>query len=160
MRQETIVKTWLKFDELSEKGQAKALSDNYHINVSDDFWYESTYEDAKEINCKINGFDIDRGSYCELEFTANAEDVANAIIKNHGESCDTYKLAKAFLFESTLQSNSSYQELCNDFKKDLAEEYLSILRREYEYLTSDEAIKETIEANEIEFDADKYEGKV
>lgn len=160
MRKETIVKTWLTFDELSEKGQAKALSDNYNINVSDSFWYESIYEYTKEINCKINGFDIDRGSYCELEFTANVEDVANAIIKNHGESCDTYKLAKTFLSDSLLQSNLSYQELCDEFKKDLSEEYLSILRREYEYLTSDEAIKETIEANEIEFDADKYEGKV
>ena len=45
-------------------------------------------------------------------------------------------------------------DVADDFKKDLQAEYASILQREYEYLTSEEAIRNTIEANEYEFDID------
>jgi hypothetical protein len=40
-----------------------------------------------------------------------------------------------------------------DFQKALLEDYLVILRKEYEYLTSEEAIKETIKANDWRFSA-------
>jgi len=42
-------------------------------------------------------------------------------------------------------------ELGEEFTKAILEEYLSMLKKEYEYLTSDEAVKEMIEANEYEF---------
>ena len=39
----------------------------------------------------------------------------------------------------------------NEFLKSLLEDYSIMLQNEYEYLTSEEAIIETIEANEYEF---------
>jgi len=45
-------------------------------------------------------------------------------------------------------------DLENEFKNNLLEEYANILQLECEYLQSEEAIKETIEANEYEFDED------
>lgn len=41
-----------------------------------------------------------------------------------------------------------------DFRRALQEDYASILQQEYEYLTSEEAIRETIEANDYEFTDD------
>lgn len=40
------------------------------------------------------------------------------------------------------------------FARALSEEYLSILRQEYDYQTSEEAIKGTIEANDYDFTED------
>jgi len=42
-------------------------------------------------------------------------------------------------------------ELENQFHKELQEDYLSMLRREYEYLTSEEVIIEALECNGYEF---------
>lgn len=46
------------------------------------------------------------------------------------------------------------QDLSEEFEKDILECYLTILRNEYEYLTSEDAIKEHICANEYEFTED------
>lgn len=59
MRTATITKTYRTFDELSESEKQSALDEYRDINASDSFWYESTYEDAKEISA-LMGFDIDR----------------------------------------------------------------------------------------------------
>jgi len=45
-------------------------------------------------------------------------------------------------------------ELGNEFTKAILEDYLTILRNELEYLDSDDAVKESIEANEYEFTED------
>jgi hypothetical protein len=45
-------------------------------------------------------------------------------------------------------------DLDTEFQRALGKEYLSILRREYEYQTSEEAIIETIEANDYDFTED------
>jgi len=160
MRQETIVKKWYKFDELSERGQAKAISDNYTWNVDMDWWV-FTYEDMKTVGLRCHGFDIDRGSYCKLEFMWSADQTADKILTEHGETCDTYKLAMEFKadVEKLDENYNGYSDLVDQFKKDLQTEYLSILRNEFEYLTSAECIKESIIANEVEFDGDKYEAK-
>lgn len=164
MRQETIIKTWLKFDELSKAGQDKAISDNYSWNIKHD-WWEITYEDAKQVGIKIQSFDIYRGSFCRIQFEWSALQVAEEIIKQHGESCDTYKVAKQFIedfkkLESQDQEDDgSIDELKENFKIDISTEYLHKLKQKFEYLTSDEAIKESLIANEFEFDAEKYEAK-
>jgi hypothetical protein len=185
----TIETTVFNFDELSAKAQQKAIEKLYDLNV-DYSWWESTYDDAENIDLKINGFDLDRGSYVELDFKYSAKDTAQEILKNHGEMCETYILATEFIKryeiaealqsifneqyenvpmyfeelseqlaeEHLLTSSEKYEEemeeLCAEFKKDLEHEYLKMLRDEYEYLTSEEAIKETIEANSYEFDED------
>ena len=157
MRTETTARTLYFFNELSEDAKQKAIEKLWDINV-DYEWWEFIYENAANIGLKITGFDIDRASYCNGELTDNVENVVHRIIEAHGENCDTYKLAK--LWENTRcykdengeeLPDGEYEELEKEFSYALKEEYLSILQNEYEYLTSEEAIIETIEANEYEF---------
>lgn len=155
-----------QFSELSKEVQSKVIDKNYYINV-DGEWWETVFEDAKEIGLQIDSFDIDRGSYCKGEFILSACEVAQNIFNNHGEICETYKTAKDFMREwqpifnnymdethedyESSDSEDKLQELEEQFLKSLCEDYRIMLTQESEYLTSEEAIKETIEANEYEF---------
>jgi hypothetical protein len=163
--QQITIKTY-KFDELSDKAKEKAISEFASINV-DYEWWEFIYEDAEQIGLKINEFDTDRGSYVRGKMTVDFEDSLQAILTNHGDSTDTYKLAVSYQGlltdlkrKSKLRGinesvNETYEddlyELREDYEHDLKEEYLSLLRKEYEYLISDEAIIDTIQANEYSF---------
>lgn len=156
-----------KFSELSENAQQKALENLFDINV-DYEWWESIYEDAENIGLKITSFDIDRGGYCNGDIISAHIDTANAILREHGESCETYKTSKNFLneylplkekFESEnegwyYEDENDSDELRDEFLKSLLEDYRIILQNEYEYLTSKEAIIESIEANDYDFTED------
>jgi len=153
-----------KFDELNEDAKQKAIEVLSEINVDYD-WWQFVYEDAENIGLKIDGFDIDRGSYCNGNFTISAHEVAANIIRDHGESCDTYKTAQEFLDNSNEIQNKypemegpDYEDemISNEdaFLNSILEDYRVMLTNEYEYLISDEAIIETIQANEYEFTAD------
>ena len=166
---ETKTYTVYKFDELSEKGKEKAIEKNRAINV-DYEWWDSTYEDAERIGLKITEFDIGRGSYVKGAFTASACEVAQNIFNEHGEQCETYKTAKDFLhdwqpiFNEYMDEKSEHyesaehedkiQEIEEEFLKSLCEDYRRMLRDEYEYQTSDEAIAETLRINEYDFTED------
>ena len=152
MRQETKIINYYQFDELSENAKQKAIENLYDLNI-DYEWWESVYEDAERIGCKITGFDTDRGSYCEMTLDYETS-VIEAILKNHGETCETYKIAKSFE-KTILDSDGNIDsDKAAELKQELQEEYLSALRKEFEYLTSEDAIKETIECNEYEFNKD------
>jgi len=163
----TIEIQLFKFDELSDKAKEKAIEENYNWNVLYD-WYDNVYEDAKNVGIEINGFDIDRGNYCQIENFDDWHIIADKIMQEYGENCQTYKIAEFYLkerdeiidtairdengdFENEYEIDNLLDDLEEDFKNDLSEEYVSILRKVYEYLTSEEAIIETLEANEIEF---------
>jgi hypothetical protein len=163
-----------KFDELSNSAKAKAIENLYDINV-DYEWWDSVYYDAAQIGLKINSFDIDRAAYVKGEFTETATEVAELITRNHGQPCETYKTAKLFLnevkplielrdnfadndetteeeYQNFDNNTERIEELEEDFLKSICEDYRIILTKEYAYLTSEEAIIETIEANDYEFD--------
>jgi len=159
-----------KFNELTDEAKQKALEHCAYFNVEDSFWYESIKDDAKEIGLQIEEFDIDRASYCKGDFLLSANEVAQNILNNHGEECETYKTAESFMkdwqpvyndyldegskgYESA-ENEQKLLELESDFKESLLSDYLTILRKEYEYQTSEAAIKETIEANGYEFTKD------
>lgn len=149
MRQETKTFTYYKFDELDEVTQQKAIEKLFDINV-DHEWWDGVSMDLENIHCKLIGFDTDRGNYCELSLDYETS-VIEAILKNHGESCETYRIAKEYESKILDSDGNIDEDVAKEFKQELQEEYLAILRREYEYLTSEEAIRETIEANEYEF---------
>ena len=169
MRIETITRELYKFDELTEENQVKALLNLYDINV-DHSWRESTYEDAEQIGLNITSFDLDRKSYVEGEFILSACEVAQNIFNNHGNHCETYKTAESFMlewqpvFDDYMDEKSEHYEsaeqedkllaLESEFLKSLQEDYRIILQKDYDYLVSDEAAKETIEANDYEFNVD------
>lgn len=158
----TIETKVYKFNELSETAKEKAIEYMSDTNVNYE-WWEFIYTDAEDIGLKLTGFDMDR--YCHGKFTQSAEDVANNIIKNHGKDCETYKDAYIYLTELTTLKNIhsvadmedediDTSEIDKEFLNTLLEDYRIMLRKEYEYLTSKEAIVETIEANDYEFTED------
>ena len=159
-----------QFSELSDEAKENAIKELYDINTNFD-WWNSVYEDAEQVNLKIKGFDIDRGSYVKAEFIGSAYNAANLIILNHGESCETYKTAKSFIEDwnnlvskysdgiktDTVTEGNEYDfdneadDLENEFLQSISEDYRIILSNEYNYLTSEKSIIETIEANEYDF---------
>jgi hypothetical protein len=153
MRTETKTFTVYSFDELSEEGKEKAISKLYDLNV-DHEWWSFTYDDAKEIGLKITGFDIDRNRNATGHFIMSAEDVARAIMRNHGEYCCTTQTAKKYLPNLLNDESEEYEDNAHEFLQDLLEDYAILLQQEYEYLTSEESIKESIRANEYEFTED------
>jgi hypothetical protein len=174
----TITTTLYEYDELSNEAKEKAIEEMYNINVDYD-WWDYSYADAENIGLKITGFDIDRGSYCSGDFIESAEETAEKIIANHGETCETYRTAKDYLAERsalvvkysdgintnvvTEENEYDFDCECDDidaeFLRSLLEDYRIILQHEYEYLTSEEAIIETIQANEYHFSENGSFGK-
>src|ERR1700754_4941823 len=86
-----------EFNELSPDAQQKAIDHFSDINVGFN-WWQQVYTDAETIGIKITEFDLDHGTiggkllysltYCGELITAN-----------HGDQCETYKTAKAYLAE-------------------------------------------------------------
>lgn len=148
-----------KYDELSDEAKQKAREKMYDINV-DYNWWDSIYEDAARIGLELNGFDIDRRSYCNGKFTTDAKTVAENIIKEHGPECETYKTAASCLVDfngidiEDDEADDQFAAQADHFLKSILEDYRIILQKEYEYLTSEEAIVEIIKANEYDFTID------
>ena len=181
---ETITReyTVYKFEELSEKAQQKALEKLYDINYSHDWWefsYEYFIEQLNEIGltCDKFYFDLDRNRYIEpinLRFT----DVKKFIHSSIDEKVKTSLIDIADLYlttacysrhtkpvvESYAKTLIQHQRLntainslvnrCRDKIHDLLEDFSIALQNESDYLGSEEAIKETIEANEYTFTED------
>lgn len=160
------------FDELSDDAKEKAVQGLCDINV-DYEWWEFTFEDAETAKLKLTEFDIDRGNYCRGEFIEYAKDTADAIVFHHGENCETHKTAMEFLAASALlymkypvkldedgddenetDRTREQGDVNDEFLRSILEDYRIILQKEYEHLTSENAIIETIKANEYEFTED------
>jgi hypothetical protein len=162
------------FNELNEEAKEKAISNNSDINVNFN-WWQSSYEDAENVWLKIASFNTESkditGNFLN---NTSAYEVAIKIIKEHGEDCETHKTAQTFITDYdnlvcrhsdkinteivSEENNDLFDSECDDleseFLKDLLQDYLIILKNECEYLQSNEAIKETLIANENEFTID------
>jgi len=164
------------FDELSEEAKETAVEKLWDINVNYE-WWNSVYDDAENVGIKIVEFDIGRGNFCRGHFTNSAEDVAKAIIANHGDTCETYKTAESFLAEyyekkaghetdldamspdetplhEEFEDTGLYGDMVNEFQHFILEDYRILLTKEYEYLSSEETIIDTIKTNDYEFTED------
>ena len=172
----TIEMQAYKFNELDEQTKLQVVEDNIHINVEFD-WWDCTYETLRECGIKVNSFDIGRRQECEIEFLESGHEVATNIIDTFGEAMDIVRDAKNFIKDrdALLKKYGEGNEIIgysvkglydpfifyefdeeesileDEFKRELSCEILDWLRSEYEHLTSEEAIIETIEAHDIEF---------
>lgn len=142
-----------KFDELSAEAQEKALQGMRFWDVEDFEWWEFTYEDAKNVGIKITSFDLDRGNITG-EFIESAEYTIDKILMDHGPTCDTYITAHNYKKALEDQKEDDADDFKHEFLNAILEDYRIILQKEFEYLTSDTHLKETIEANEYEFTED------
>lgn len=166
----TITTNLYKFSELSPAGKEAALTTLYDININDE-WWTNTYEDAASVDIKITSFDNGGAQSITGELIDTAQTTAIAIIAEHGETCETYKTAKAFLSEwdqlvKDHSDGSNTDVVCEDkeldfddladhleseFVHSILEDYRIMLDKEWDYLSSEEAIIESIEANEYDF---------
>lgn len=159
MREDTVTTKVYEFDELSNEAKEVAVDHFACINV-DHEWWDSTFEDAKTIGLVIEHFD---DNDIGVTWTEDAESTAQLILENHGpadgsepgqDACETYKDAWEFQAETDAFTDSDeYEELCEEFKRVICEDYRIMLQTEYEYLGSEAAVIETIKANEYEFTA-------
>tara|TARA_R110001632_G_scaffold23450_2_gene66403 strand:- start:36441 stop:36974 length:534 start_codon:yes stop_codon:yes gene_type:complete len=171
----TIEINAFQFEELDSQTQEKVIENNRTINVDSDFWCQCELDNYKtELKIKVNEFDIYRRT---INITIeDSFETAEKIINFFGKKSSIVYIAKTFIRDrDTLVKKygegnekdgygvkeefwSDYDEeieyLEEEFRREIAEEILSMLTRDYEYETSDDGIKETILANEYEFTED------
>lgn len=180
MREETVTYKVFKFNELSDEAKKKALEHFYDINVDHDWWefcYEGFSEQLKEvgIDCKKFYFSLDRDKHIE-PVNMRLEDHYKFIHEKVEENVRHSILDIADLYLATgdgyyrtipvfdthgyvdpnrcprlYKTIDSLIDRCNEVLRSMLEDFISTLQKEYDYLTSEEAIIETINCNEYEF---------
>ena len=144
-----------EFDELSDQAKQRAIANNCGINVDYWEWYHSVYDDAENIGLKITGFDLDRNRHCTGKAVDDVLTIAHKIKTEHGFDTPTYELANEFIKDyAALDEDIDADELRdfkNEFLKSILEEYSILLQKEYEWLMSEDAIVDSLRANEYEF---------
>ena len=142
------------YDELSDTSKDRAK--NWYLEGAYDYnWYEFIYDEAKNLGFTIESFDLYRRE-CEIKLHDTPENIARKIVAEHGAVCDTHKTAKAFLLAfdkcpDEYEDTPEYENARDEFIHALAEDYREMLQKESDYIESDEAIKEMMEANEYTF---------
>lgn len=152
-----------QFEELDSQTKEKVIENNRTINVDSDFWYQDELHNFKnELDIIVSEFDIYRRT---INITIeDSFETAQKIVNFFGEKSSIVKTAKIFL-KDRISVYKSYEDdsyeleeqleyLEEEFRREIAEEILSMLTSQYEYEMSDDAIKETILANEYEFQED------
>ena len=165
------------FNELSEAAKERALNAFRDINVEFN-WWEDSYNAIRTVG-KLLGLDIDRINFdADLYCIFNADyeyvrGAAKAVKAEFPQNTDLHKIAREL---QALQKRHFYSLSCTvtkgrsmnryecfrfgedyeceelgDIIDDFAHWARILLRDEYEWLTSDEAVKETIIINEYEF---------
>jgi hypothetical protein len=173
MREVTTVTKVFNFKELNKETQQKAIEKLYDINVMHE-WWDFCYEDAKTVGVEIKGFDLGRAQSIEIDFVDACYDIATAIKENWGENCNGVVQSAEFIekWDNLVSDHSDgvttdkvhednvdefdeqADEIEDEYKKQLKWVFFLLLRDNYDYLVSDEAIEETIEANDYEFTED------
>ena len=165
------------FAELSDDAKERALNDLRPANI-EPYWYEDTFDTirtaGKLLGLEIGDIHFDTDLYCI--FDADYRYVRGAVkaVRNEfpwvDDLCNVakdlqalqrrhfYSLSCAVTKGRTTNRYSCFRfgedyecKDLGDIIDDFAHWARVLLRDEYKYLTSDDAVKETIEANEYEF---------
>ena len=154
-----------KFDELDEQTKEKVIDNYRHINVEDTFWYDWIKDDFNRLGLEIKEFDLGRRNYVKI-YIENFEDTSNYIIKEFGDSVLIKQTAKNYLkelkeivsnFKEDEDIDREFETLDENYQHEFEADILSYLRANYEHYISDEAVIDTIEANDYDFTT---EGKI
>lgn len=159
------------FDELSDDAKESAINNLREINVDHD-WWECTYETFRELGIRIEHFDLGRRSEIGIDLIETHDEVAINIISTFGEN--SLKVNAQYFIEqrdklvkelgegnevagysvkegNEVEFDERVETIEGYYLKQIKIDALDLLRGEFEYLMSDEAIIDTIEANEYEF---------
>lgn len=153
MRTETIIKTYLKFDELTKEQKEMAVE----VNFSDGWHYE---------HCLYERIDTLKAF---AKYVRGALDYSISCVPDRGEFISVKGICveslKEFLRDKKdcpLTGVCYDEDLRDALKKnsnmsDAFRDYLKAIHDEYEYMCSKEYIGELCEANGYEFDQDDLE---
>jgi hypothetical protein len=130
MRQEVF--NIYSFEELAEEVQQKLINAHRYAAVEYNDWYYHISDEIERQGGNLIEFDVDRGTI-RIDLEESPIRFANNVVNHHGSDCDTYKISQQYLDG----------ELA-DYVHDISQEYLSMLRKEFEYLTSDEYVREAL----------------
>lgn len=166
----TLEVTLYQYDELpTEKAKEKARQWYSEANDLSYLW-EDIKRDANTVHLKIISLDQHRAN--KGEFITSAPECAETILNEHGQNCETYKTAKAYLAElaelgdrpsdswqegsDVDEPNDSYwedarEDLDKKFLQSLLSDYFYMLQRNEEYASSEESVSDNILANEYTF---------
>jgi hypothetical protein len=148
-----------KFEELDKQTREKVIDNYRNINVEDFQWYDWIKDDFNRLGLEIQEFDLGRRNYAKI-YIENFEDTSKNIIEEFGDSVLIKQTAKNYINEyEKIQANFKEDEdierevelLDEQYEKEYSEDILSYLRSNYDWETSDEAIYQTIEANDYDF---------
>lgn len=153
-----------QYNELDEKAKERARNWYLEASAGDCFEWDCIKDDAKTVGLRLDG--THRGSM-EGDFIESAIECANSVLKEHGESCETYSTAKNFLKERAeiesaavrdeggIVDETTYDNLIyaceKEFLRSILEDYRVMADKQEEYIQSEEYIAECTEANEYEF---------
>lgn len=150
-----------KYAELPEAGKKQALINLADINIEPG-WWDFMYQDAKTLGLRIISFDT-YSRQITGKFITGAENFAKAGIEYFGQG-PIRSLCLNFIADlESLRSNEANTEYFRDEEaeilssallKAVLREYLNDLGSNYEHLTSEESVIDTIEANEYLFTED------
>jgi hypothetical protein len=155
-----------EFDELHTDVQVRLAND--YINSSLYYWDETVRQRAKDVGLIIDTYDLDRYE-CKLILRYSTEEIADKIIMEYGQDASISILSKQFLEARDLlvkkysdginldrvaegkewDFDVELEELEDDYKQELAGEYISELRNEYEFVTSFEYAREMLNDNQF-----------
>ena len=133
-----------EFSELNKKAKDKVLCEFIDINTNYD-WWDIVYGEFDYLGLKVNTFDIYRQTI-DIEFKNDIKDFCNNVV-NDWHDTDIVNICDDYL----ANGNNSNKENGSYYKRLIADEVLTTLANEYYYQTSNEAIIDTIEANEYLF---------
>ena len=148
-----------KFKELDKQTQRKVIENYRHINVDDFQWYDWIKDDFNRLGLEIQEFDLGRRNYAKI-YIENFEDTSNYIIKEFGDSVLIKQTAKNYLkelkeivsnFKEDEDIDREFETLDEKYQHEFEADILSYLRANYESDISDEAVIDTIEANDYNF---------
>ena len=153
-----------EFRELNDAAKEKAIEHFRDFNVDYD-WWSNTYDGMAECGIVIREFDTYRGTiWSDIPDKYETAKTVISDIPDKYEKSDFHVLSKQFLLdrealvekydEPFILLEDESDLLKSKYHYDLNEVILKMLRDEYEYLTSDEAIIDSIEINEFEFTED------
>lgn len=166
----TIEVKLYQFEELSAEARENAIEKNRFTNVEHD-WWDWFDEGMDEIGIKVNSFDV---YYGNIGITIeDSEQTAIKAIEEYPEKNEIVKISKQFIADrdalvkrlgegNNIDGYSVKEEFIDEYdeeierleeqyRREIAKEIITWLREDYEYLQTDEAVAETLIANDYEF---------
>ena len=148
-----------KFEELDKQTKEKVIDNYRNINVEDFQWYDWIKDDFNRLGLEIQEFDLGRRNYAKI-YIENFEDTSNYIIEEFGDSVLIKQTAKNYLkelkeivsnFKEDEDIDREFETLDKKYQHEFEADILSYLRANYEWEITDEAVINTIEANDYDF---------